>query len=413
VSIARIGDISEFVLDGTHGSPVRTETGVPVLSAQNVNNGVLTFETERYTSDEEYQAFNTRVSLRKGDLLLTIVGTIGRAAVLSEVRPLVFQRSVAIIRPKIGVVDSRFLFHATQAQGFQAQLASSVNQSSQAGVYLGKLKELKVPIPLLVEQRRIADTLDRAEALRAKRRAAYAEIDSLARSIFIELFGDPATNPKGWTQVPFGELLLKIDSGWSPPCLDRPVTGDEWGVLKLGAVTWCEYDPSENKALPPDVAPDPELEVKPGDILFTRKNTYDLVAACALVRATPPRLQMSDLIFRFRLSLEAGIDSCFLHQLLIYPTKRREIQRLAGGSAGSMPNISKERLQSALIEVPPLALQREFGRRVAAVEKLKTAQRAWMDEMNALFAALQDYAFRGDICSHARRIHSGVARDMA
>ena len=190
---------------------------------------------------------------------------------------------------------------------------------------------------------------------------------------------------------------MNIDSGWSPNCLDRPATGDEWGVLKLGAVTRCEYNSAENKALPPDIEPDSSLEVKPGDLLFSRKNTYQLVAACALVRETPPRLLMSDLIFRFRLRPEMKVDSAFLHQLLIYPTKRREIQKLAGGSAGSMPNISKARLQTAPIEMPPLALQREFAGRVAAVEKLKAAQRASLAELDELFASLQHRAFRGEL----------------
>jgi hypothetical protein len=204
---------------------------------------------------------------------------------------------------------------------------------------------------------------------------------------------------------------MKIDSGWSPICLDRPVADSEWGVLKLGAVTWCEYDPDENKALPPDVTPDPELEVKSGDLLFTRKNTYELVAACALARSTPPRLLMSDLIFRLRLRPDAEMDACFLHQLLIYPTKRREIQRLAGGCAGSMPNISKERLQSAPIEVPPLALQRDFAQRISGVEKLKAAYRTSLMRLDALFVAVQHQVFQGESCKAGRAW--GEVRDSA
>jgi type I restriction enzyme S subunit len=122
-----------------------------------------------------------------------------------------------------------------------------------------------------------------------------------------------------------------------------------------------------------------------------------LVAACALVRETPPRLLMSDLMFRFRLRPDAKLDSTFLQQLLIYPTKRREIQKFAGGSAGSMPNISKARLKKTPIEVPPIPLQREFARRVTAVEALKTAQRASLAELDALFATLQHRAFRGEL----------------
>ena len=260
-----------------------------------------------------------------------------------------------------------------------------------------QIKGIDIPELPLAEQRRIAEVLDRAEALRAKRRAALAQLDSLTQSLFLDLFGDPVINSKKWPRVEFSKLLANIDSGWSPVCLDRPIMGDEWGILKLGAVTWCEYNASENKALPPGVEPDSAIEVKRGDLLFARKNTYELVAACALVRETPPKLMMSDLIFRLRLQPEAKIDSTFLHQLLIYPTKRREIQKLAGGSSGSMPNISKARLQTTVIEVPPIELQREFARRVTAVETLKTAHRASLAELDALFATLQHRAFRGEL----------------
>jgi type I restriction enzyme S subunit len=256
---------------------------------------------------------------------------------------------------------------------------------------------LTVPLPPLAAQRRIAEVLDRADALRAKRRAALAQLDTLTQAIFLDLFGDPVSNPKQWPRVPFAQLLEKIDSGWSPTCLDRAVTGDEWGVLKLGAVTWCEYEPSENKALPANVDPEPELEVQPGDVLFVRKNTYELVGACALVRVTPRRLLMSDLIFRLRLRPDAELDPCFLQQLLICPAKRREVQKLAGGSAGSMPNISKSRLQTIPIEIPPLPLQHDLARRVAAVEKLKAAHRASLAEFDALFTSLQHRAFRGEL----------------
>ena len=133
---AAIEDVTEFVLDGTHGSPSRTETGVPVLSAQNVKDGTLDYETDRYTSASEHAAFARRLPLRAGDVLLTIVGTIGRAAVLDDVRPLVLQRSVAVLRPREDLLRPKFLYHVSQSRTFQSQLSRASNQSSQAGVYL-------------------------------------------------------------------------------------------------------------------------------------------------------------------------------------------------------------------------------------------------------------------------------------
>ena len=142
---------------------------------------------------------------------------------------------------------------------------------------------LQIPLPPLAEQKRIAGILDAADALRAKRREAIAQLDTLLQSTFLDMFGDPVTNPMGWEIEGFDNWLDNIDSGWSPKCLNRKALIGEWGVLKLGAVTWCEFDDSDQKALPPSLAPRPELEVAPGDLLFTRKNTHDLVAAVAYV----------------------------------------------------------------------------------------------------------------------------------
>lgn len=253
--------------------------------------------------------------------------------------------------------------------------------------------EVRIPLPELPEQRRIAAILDKADALRAKRREAIAKLDQLLQSVFLEMFGDPVTNPKGWPQVRFSELLESIDSGTSPVCLDRSASDNEWAVLKLSAVTRCEYDPSANKALPEGVEPDKSLEVKVGDLLFTRKNTRDLVAACAFVTDTPPRLLLPDLIFRFRLKPLAPVVPRYLQALLAFPGKRKDIQSLAGGSAGSMPNISKAKLSNALIELPPTDLQCEFERRLKHCDLLKEQQRLALAKLDATFFALQQRAF--------------------
>ena len=373
--------------------------GVPFYRAREIVKlaKVGTVENELFISEELYREYQTRYGVpRPGDLMISAVGTLGACYVVQP-NDRFYYKDASVLRfsPKQPVC-SRFIQHAFGTNHILDQVHAG--SGSTVGTYtISRANQTRIPLPPLAEQRRIAEVLDRAEALRAKRRAALAQLDALTQSLFLDLFGDPVPNPKKWPRVEFRDLLANIDSGWSPVCLDRPVEGAEWGVLKLGAVTRCEYNASENKALPLGVEPDPSIEVKPGDLLFARKNTHELVAACALVRETPPRLMMSDLVFRFRLRADAKIDTIFLHQLLISPTKRSEIQKLAGGSAGSMPNISKARLLATVIEVPPLPLQREFARRVTAVEKLKTAQRASLAELDALFATLQHRAFRGEL----------------
>lgn len=356
-----------------------------------------TVDNELFISENLYEEYKSKYGVPKpGDLMVSAVGTLGACYVVHPDDRFYYKdASVLRFSPK-QLICSRFVQHAFKTREILDQVHAS--SGSTVGTYtISRANETRFRLPPLAEQRRIAEVLDRAEALRAKRRAALAQLDSLAQSIFLDLFGDPMVNAKSWKRVPLSDLLVNIDSGRSPVCLDRPAGVDEWGVLKLGAVTWCEYNANENKALPASEEPDPDLEVKPGDLLFTRKNTYELVAACALVRNTRPKLMMSDLIFRLRLRPEIALDSSFLQQLMIYPSKRREIQKLAGGSAGSMPNISKARLLTTEIEVPPITMQREFASRVEAVEKLKSAQGASLAELDALFASLQHRAFRGEL----------------
>lgn len=306
-----------------------------------------------------------------------------------------YQRTYIIESINPERLNTRYLYH------FMESHLSTLREQSIGGIIkyikISNLTDAKIPLPPLPEQRRIAAILDKAEALHAKRREAITKLDQLLQYVFLEMFGDPVTNPKGWPRVRFSELLESIDSGTSPVCLDRSAIDNEWAVLKLSAITRCEYDPSANKALPEGIEPDKSLEVKIGDLLFTRKNTRDLVAACAFVTDTPPRLLLPDLIFRFRLKKLAPVVPRYLQALLAFPGKRKDIQSLAGGSAGSMPNISKAKLSNALIELPPTDLQCEFERRLKHCDLLREKQRLALVKLDATFFALQQQAFAGKL----------------
>jgi type I restriction enzyme, S subunit len=290
-----------------------------------------------------------------------------------------------------------YLAYFLRSPEFLSFANTAVAGAKMPRMVMGEFWKYPAPLPPLPEQRRIAAILDKADALRAKRREVSAQLDRLAQAIFVEMFGDPVANEKGWARHPLGDLLTGIDSGWSPVCLERPADAHEWGVLKLGAVTSCVYDHRANKALPPGVEPDAGIEVKPGDLLFSRKNTYELVAACAYVESTRPRLMMSDLIFRLQVRTDAKLNKRFLHALLTHARKRTEVQKLAGGSAGSMPNISKAKLLGMQVELPPISLQQDFASRVERVGRTKAASDAAAIEADLLFSSLQRRAFKGEL----------------
>lgn len=265
------------------------------------------------------------------------------------------------------------------------------------------LKEVEIPIPYkdgspdFNQQIRIVHLLGKAEGLITQRKQHLQQLDDLLKSVFLEMFGDPVRNEKGWGKKQFSELLDDIESGKSPKCEAREAVADEWGVLKLSAVTRCRFDENENKALPQDVLPSVRDEVKAGDLLFSRKNTHDLVAACAYVFKARPKLLMPDLIFRFVFKKNAEINPIFIWKLLICDSQRKRIQSLAAGAAGSMPNISKANLKTVLLPIPPWPLQNQFATIVEKVEVIKSFYQQSLADLEALYGVLSQQAFKGEL----------------
>ena len=106
--------------------------------------------------------------------------------------------------------------------------------------------------------------------------------------------GSHCSLPPGWARVRLADLLDRIEAGKSFECLTRRANPDEWGIIKVSAMTWGTFDEDENKAVPPGKSIDPRYEIRPGDILLSRANTVDLVGATVLVRNCRPRLLMSE-----------------------------------------------------------------------------------------------------------------------
>jgi len=257
----------------------------------------------------------------------------------------------------------------------------------------GRLEELLLWIPPRAEQEHILQVLNEAKALGRLRTQTDERATKLTPALFHELF----STSTAYETFALKELLYPIESGWSPVCQDQRAADNDWGVLKLSSVTTGRYLKDENKALQSDFAPRPSLEVKEGDVLFSRKNTKELVAATAYVWETRPKLMLSDLIFRLRPLQPEKLDPVYLAYALKDQVKRREIQRLASGAAGSMPNISKERLLTVKLAVPPPHLQRQFAKRAEEIYNLETVQAASRKRIDALFESLLHRSFQGEL----------------
>ena len=204
------------------------------------------------------------------------------------------------------------------------------------------------------------------------------------------MFGDPISNPYGWDIVAFNDCLESIENGKSFVCDSVARADEKPAILKLSAATYGVYKPEENKAIINEEDFVESAEVHAGDLLFTRKNTPELVGMAAYVESTPKKLMMPDLIFR--LNTKTNCNKIFLWKLINHDLYRSQIESAASGSAKSMSNISKERLGKLRFPLPTLELQEQFVDFVRQVDKSKVVTEKALNETQKLFDRLiQEY----------------------
>lgn len=244
-----------------------------------------------------------------------------------------------------------------------------ISGSAQPQITRQDLGKVRIQVYSMDKQYEIVTALKRAEGIINLCKQQLSALDTLVKARFVEMFGNPVSNPMRWEKAQLQEYLLNIENGKSIVCSNEPRQGAWPAILKLSAATYGEYRPSENKALLEITQYIEGVEVHNGDLLFTRKNTPELVGMAAYVNSTPAKLMMPDLIFR--LNTKERCSKVFLWQLINHKLFRAKIQNLASGSAKSMSNISKERLLKLEVYMPPIELQHDFAAFVSQVDKSK------------------------------------------
>jgi type I restriction enzyme, S subunit len=188
------------------------------------------------------------------------------------------------------------------------------------------------------------------------------------------------SEPNGWAETPMGNLLTAIEAGRSFKCSEHPAEPHEWGVIKVSAMTWKEFDEAENKAVLSDHHVDPRFEIRSGDLLFSRANTVTYVGAVVQVGETRPRLLLSDK--SLRLVPCRDVLPRWLLYYLRSQRARRYLESLATGTSDSMRNISQASLRSLTVPLAPLreqekiiaAIEEQFSRLDAGLVALKRAR---------------------------------------
>jgi len=206
-----LGQICSLIKDGTHGTHPRQKDGIPLISAKDIQDGRITISSDTSRiSREEYETIHRTYEIKEDDLLISLVGSIGRCALVTRDHgTFSAQRSVGILRSDRSRVDPKYLYHATCDYQFQQQLLSRSKSTAQAGVYLGELAQCSIPLPPLPEQKKIAEILSGIDQRITLIQKEIASLDVLKTAILEQSL----ERIKDCPVLPFHEVTKKVTVG--------------------------------------------------------------------------------------------------------------------------------------------------------------------------------------------------------
>jgi len=343
-----------------------------------------------------------RKEIREGDILVsTVRPNLNAVAVVPQhLDGQIASTGFCVLRPNKSAIVGKYLFYFTTTPNFVGILSGKVRGAHYPAVSDSDVKEIELPLPTVSEQRRIVEILDQADALRNKRVEADAKAARILPALFYKMFGDPATNPKGWHKGVLGDVIAEVQYGTS---VRADADGKGVAVIRMNNInasggmdlTDIKYaDLSENERK--------HYALEPGDILFNRTNSKELVGKTGLWRGEVLAVAASYLI-RVRVDLAqvrpefiwTYMNSRYIKQVLFDKCRR----------AIGMANINAKELRALPLIIPPRQMQQAFVTQLEHAESLVKRGGSARVKLERLFSVLLHRAFTGDLTAKWREAH--------
>jgi type I restriction enzyme, S subunit len=392
MSVRPVMNIGAFCQTGSGGTPSRTELDryyggvIPWVKSGELRESLIT-ATEEHVTDLALKETSVKL-VPAGAVLLAMYGaTVGRLAILGL--EATTNQAVCHIVPDANIADAKYLYHALSAQ--VPQIVAMGVGGAQPNISQGLIKSLKVFIPSLSDQHRIVAILDQADALRAKRREALAQLDSLKQSVFMEMFGEYRHGRIRWPIEMFEQLTTDTQIGLVRGAEDFGPDFETPYVRMNALGRRGEFFPGLVQRTDATTQELTDYSLRAGDLLFNTRNSKELVGKTALFREQGIYVFNNNLM---RIRFKPSIEPEYIAAAFLTPFIQQELETRKSGTTSVFAIYGRE-LKTLPIPVPPLPLQKTFATRIHAVEALKTQHRAALTELDALFASLQHRAFQG------------------
>lgn len=395
----KLGDVLEFLKDGTHGTHPDADQGPLLLSAKNIKNGDVTWDdTDRKISQAEFDMIHSNFKLKKGDVLLTIVGSIGESAILKDPHEITFQRSVAFLRPN-KTITSGFLYSEIQGEKFQTELNNRKSTSAQPGIYLGDLSEIPLDTPPnLKEQEEIGKFFSEINSLLTLHQRKYEKLLNIKKSMLEKMFpkeGEvvPKIRFKGftgaWEQRKLSDLCsMHARIGWqnlrTSEFLDQGqyllITGTDFdnGSIRFNSCHFVKkerYDQDKN------------IQVKNGSILITKDGTLGKVAYVENLNK-PATLNAG--VFNVK-TKGNDVDNKYLFQYLKAPFLMKYVDEKSTG--GTIKHLNQSILVNFPVVLPGVEEQRKIGEFLSHIDSILTLHQRKLEMLKNVKQAFLEKMF--------------------
>lgn len=359
------------------------------VSDMNLPGNARSIERWNNTVTEDVRARLRATAFPLGSVIFPKIGAaIGTNKKRLLTRPCCVDNNVMAVVPHTDNLEPEYLFYLLLA----TNISDFASDSNPPSIRKSVVENWNVPVPPLQVQRRIADVLSRAEGIVRLRREAHAKSAAIVPALFVEMFGDPAANPKGLPVRRVKDFVTRFEGGKNLQAASEGST--DFRILKVSAVTKGIYIEAESKPTPERYEPPKNHIVRVGDMLFSRANTVELVGATAVVEATDGRSLLPDKLWRFVWAEE--VEQRYMHALFQNKHVRAELGKLSSGTSASMRNISQEKLFGLRLPIAPLERQRTFARHAEAMRSILTQQTSALQRAEAVFQSLLARAFDRD-----------------
>jgi len=373
------------IRDGTHESPKYKDTGYPLITSKNLKHGRIDFSDVNFISEEDYISINKRSKVNKGDVLYSMIGSIGNYAFVDN-EPNYAIKNVALFRFIDKRLYNKFFLHLINSSIFQRQIEQRMKGGTQKFVSLKILRNLKIPLPPIEEQKKIAAILDAAADYRQKTKALIDKYDQLTQSLFLDMFGDPVTNPKGWILSPLGEVIDVRDGTHDSPkyihegyplITSKNIVGGKLKFNEVNLISKLDFDNINKRS-----------KVDYGDIIMPMIGT---IGNPVEILTKEPFAIKNVALFK------KSTDSLLLIPVLLMLLKGHFLLHYSrmNNRGGTQKFLSLGAIRKMPVFLPPLSLQNQFAERIAQIEKQKQQAEASLVKAEELFNSLLQKAFKG------------------